>query len=111
MSKAITITEGAIQHLQKILHSKENVFGVRLGVKNSGCSGLSYILDFVSAPQAEDEIFESAGVKVVVDPKSLGYLEGTEIDCAREGLNQILKFNNPNVKSSCGCGESFNVEK
>lgn len=111
MSKAITITDSAVQHLQKILHSKENVFGVRLGVKDSGCSGLSYVIDFVSAPQAEDQIFEAGGLKVVVDPKSFGYLEGTEIDCTREGLNQTLQFNNPNVKSSCGCGESFNIEK
>ena len=81
--------------------------GIRLGVKTSGCSGMAYKLEFADAPEAEDMVFESHGVKVLVDPKSLPYLDGTELDYAKEGLNEGFKFNNPNVKDQCGCGESF----
>ena len=84
-------------------------FGIRLGVKTSGCSGMAYKLEFVDQTEAEDLVFESHGVRVVIDPKSLAYLEGTELDFVREGLNEGFKFNNPNVKDQCGCGESFNV--
>jgi iron-sulfur cluster assembly protein len=83
--------------------------GVRLGVKTTGCSGLAYKLEFVDQPADEDLAFDSFGVRVLVDPKSLPYIDGTELDYTREGLNEGFKFNNPNVKSECGCGESFKV--
>ena len=83
--------------------------GVRLGVKTSGCSGLAYVLEFVDEPEDDDEVFEDQGVKVIVDRKSLMHLDGTELDYGKEGLNEGFKFNNPNVKDACGCGESFKV--
>jgi iron-sulfur cluster assembly protein len=83
--------------------------GIRLGVRTTGCSGLAYKLEFVDQVASEDLRFESRGVQVFVDPKSLPYIDGTELDFAREGLNEGFKFNNPNVKSECGCGESFQV--
>ena len=82
---------------------------MRLGVKTSGCSGMAYVLEFADSIEDTDQVFESNGVKVIVDPKSLVYLDGTELDFAKEGLNEGFKFNNPNVKDACGCGESFNV--
>ena len=106
---AVTITEAAARHIQKFLTNRGKGLGIRLGVKPSGCSGMSYVLEFVDEAQAEDQVFEGHGVKVIVDPKSLLYLDGTELDFAREGLNEGFKFNNPNVKDACGCGESFNV--
>jgi len=83
--------------------------GLRLGVRTTGCSGLAYQLEYVDEAAAEDVMFESSGVKIFVDPKSLAYLDGTELDYAREGLNEGFKFQNPNVKDECGCGESFRV--
>jgi iron-sulfur cluster assembly protein len=83
--------------------------GLRLGVRTTGCSGLAYKIEYADDALPEDVKFESHGVTVVVDPKSLPYLDGTELDFAREGLNEGFKFNNPNVKDECGCGESFNV--
>lgn len=105
----VTITERAAKHVTAFLAKRGKGFGVRLGVRTSGCSGMAYKLEFVDTLSAEDLIFESNGVKVVVDPKSLPYLDGTELDYAREGLNEGFRFNNPNVKNECGCGESFNV--
>ena len=81
----------------------------RVGGRAAGCSGIAYKLEFGDEGLHEDAQCESHGGKVVVDPKSLPYLEGTELDFAREGLNEGFKFNNPNVKDACGCGESFNV--
>ncbi|GAB4290228.1 iron-sulfur cluster assembly protein IscA [Sulfurivermis fontis] len=106
---AITITEAAARHVQKFLTNRGKGVGIRLGVKPSGCSGMSYVLEFVDELQPEDQVFEGHGVKVIVDSKSMLYLDGTELDFAREGLNEGFKFNNPNVKDACGCGESFNV--
>jgi iron-sulfur cluster assembly protein len=83
--------------------------GLRLGVRTSGCSGMAYTLEFADEVGADDLQFESHGVKVLIDAKSLAYLDGTELDYTREGLNEGFKFNNPNVKNACGCGESFNV--
>jgi iron-sulfur cluster assembly protein len=106
---AITITEAAARHVQKFLTNRGKGLGIRLGVKPSGCSGMSYVLEFVDETQPEDQVFEGHGVKVIIDPKSLLYLDGTELDFTREGLNEGFRFNNPNVKDACGCGESFNV--
>jgi iron-sulfur cluster assembly protein len=82
---------------------------LRLGVRTTGCSGLAYELEYVDDVAPEDQMFESNGVKIFVDPKSLAYLDGTELDFVREGLNEGFKFQNPNMKDECGCGESFRV--
>ncbi len=106
---AITLTERAANHVQGFLAKRGKGMGLRLGVKTTGCSGLAYKLEYADAPNPEDVLFETNGVKVLVDPKSLPYIDGTELDFAREGLNEGFKFKNPNVKDECGCGESFNV--
>lgn len=106
---AITLTETAATRVQKFLASRGKGVGLRLGVKTSGCSGMSYTLEFVDEAAPEDLVFDSNGVKVLVDPTSLVYLDGTELDFAKEGLNEGFKFNNPNAAANCGCGESFSV--
>jgi len=106
---AITMTEAAAQHVERSLPGRGTGDGIRLGVRTTGCSGLAYVLEFVDQVQDSDEVFESHGVKVFVDPKSLVYIDGTELDFVKEGLNEGFKFNNPNVRGECGCGESFNV--
>jgi len=106
---SITLTERAAQHVQTFLARRGKGIGLRVGVRTSGCSGMAYKLEYADVMNPDDHAFESHGVKVVVDPKSLPYLEGTELDFAREGLNEGFKFRNPNVKDECGCGESFNV--
>jgi len=106
---AITLTEKAAQHVSKFLVRRGKGLGLRLGVRTTGCLGLAYKLEYVDALATEDQVFESHGVKVIVDPKSLAYIDGTELDFAREGLNEGFKFNNPNVKDECGCGESFRI--
>ncbi|MBN0989150.1 MULTISPECIES: iron-sulfur cluster assembly protein IscA [Amphritea] len=106
---AITMTPAASDHVSKYLKTRGHGFGIRLGVRTSGCSGMAYVLEFVDDIQDEDKVFESDGVNVVIDPKSLLYLDGTELDFVKEGLNEGFKFNNPNVKNECGCGESFNI--
>jgi len=80
-----------------------------LGVRTTGCSGLSYVLEFVDSTEAEDAVFQCGDVKLVIDPKSLLYLDGTELDYVKEGLNEGFEFKNPNVKDECGCGESFHI--
>jgi iron-sulfur cluster assembly protein len=106
---AITITESAARHVQQFLNNRGQGVGIRLGVRTSGCSGMAYEMEFADEVGADDLVFEDRGVKVVIDPKSLVYLDGTEVDYAKEGLNEGFKFNNPNVKNECGCGESFVV--
>jgi iron-sulfur cluster assembly protein len=105
----ITITEAAANRVQAFLANRGKGLGIRLSVRTSGCSGMAYEMEFVDEVQEDDQVFEDRGVQVVIDPKSLVYLDGTEVDYAREGLNEGFKFNNPNAKSECGCGESFNV--
>lgn len=106
---AITLTDRAAQHVQNYLAKRGKGVGVRFGVRTTGCSGMAYKLEFVDAVSEADQTFESHGVKVFVDPKSLVYIDGTELDFVREGLNEGFKFNNPKEKDTCGCGESFNV--
>ncbi len=106
---AITMTQAAAAHVARSLARRGKGLGVRLGVKTTGCSGLSYMLEFVDEAAPEDKTFEQHGVKLLVDPKSLPYLEGTELDFVREGLNEGFKFHNPNERDHCGCGESFRV--
>ena len=105
---SVTLTPRAAQRVLGLL-SKRGGIGMRLAVKTSGCSGMAYALEFADAEQEGDLRFDSHGVTVLVDPRSLPYLHGTELDFVREGLNEGFKFNNPNVKNQCGCGESFNV--
>ncbi len=105
----ITITEAAANRVQAFLANRGKGLGIRLSVRTSGCSGMAYEMEFVDELQEDDQVFEDRGVQVIVDSKSLVYLDGTEVDYAREGLNEGFKFNNPNAKSECGCGESFNV--
>jgi iron-sulfur cluster assembly protein len=106
---AVTLTERAATHVAGFMAKRGKGVGLRLGVRTSGCSGMAYKLEYADELNPEDITFESHGVRVVVDPKSLPYLEGTELDFTREGLNEGFRFNNPNVKDECGCGESFNV--
>ena len=106
---AITLTEPAANHVSGFLSKRGKGVGLRLGVRTTGCSGMAYKLEFADGVNPDDLEFESHGVKVLVDPKSLPYIDGTELDYAKEGLNEGFKFRNPNVKDECGCGESFNV--
>jgi iron-sulfur cluster assembly protein len=106
---AITLTETAAKHVASHLAKRGRGIGLRLGVRTSGCSGMAYKLEYADELKPGDLTFHSQGVSVFVDPKSLPYIDGMELDFAREGLNEGFKFNNPNVKDECGCGESFNV--
>ena len=105
----ITITENAAKHINNYLTKRGKGLGVRLGVKTSGCSGMAYNLEFVDEAKEDDLIFEEHGARIYIDPKSLVYLDGTQVDYTKEGLQEGFKFENPNVKDSCGCGESFHV--
>jgi len=106
---AIQLTDEAANRVQQYLENRGKGIGLRLGVKTTGCSGMAYVIEFVDELESDDSVFESNGVKVVVDPKSLIFLDGTEVDFAKEGLNEGFQFNNPNAKDECGCGESFTV--
>ena len=106
---SVTLTEAAAKHVQKYLARRGKGVGLRLGVKTSGCSSMAYKLEFADQVEPDDKVWESFGVKVLVDEKSLPYLDGTELDYTREGLQEGFKFHNPNEKSRCGCGESFQI--
>ena len=105
----ITFTETAADRVKTYLAGRGKGVGLRLGVKTSGCSGMAYVMEFVDAADADDAVFEDHGVQVFIDPKSLLYLDGTEVDYGKEGLNECFKFTNPNANGECGCGESFTV--
>lgn len=105
----ITLTATAAERVKNFMASRGKGVGLRLAVRTTGCSGLAYVLEFVDEIAEGDQVYEDHGVKVIVDAKSLVYLDGTQLDFTREGLNEGFKFNNPNVKDMCGCGESFNV--
>ena len=106
---SITLTETAAKHVASHMAKRGRGIGLRVGVRTSGCSGMAYKLEYADDQRPDDLAFESQGVKLFVDPKSLPYVDGMELDFAREGLNEGFKFNNPNVKDECGCGESFNI--
>lgn len=106
---AITLTETAAKHVKNFITKRGKGVGLRLGVRTTGCSGMAYKLEFADVVNDDDVQFDSQGVTVLVDAKSLPYLDGMELDFQREGLNEGFKFNNPNVKNECGCGESFQV--
>ena len=106
---AIQLTEVAAKRVRSFLDNRGKGIGLRIGIKTTGCSGMAYVLEFVDEMTDEDSVFESQGVKIIVDPKSMIYLDGTEVDFAKEGLNEGFQFRNPNAKDECGCGESFTV--
>lgn len=106
---AITLTDNAALRVDKFIKNRGRGIGLRLGVKTTGCSGLAYKLEFVDDINPDDAVFESHGIKIIVDQKSLQYIDGTALDYTKEGLQEGFKFTNPNVKDECGCGESFTV--
>lgn len=106
---ALTITETAAKHVVSQLENRGKGLGIRVAITTTGCSGMAYVLEFVDELDPADEVFEDHGVKIVVDPKSLVYIDGTEMDFVKVGVNEGFEFKNPNVKGECGCGESFSV--
>ncbi|NNJ71597.1 MAG: iron-sulfur cluster assembly protein IscA [Enterobacterales bacterium] len=106
---AIKMSDAATERVKHFLSNRGSGIGVRLGVTTTGCSGLAYLIEFVDDVNADDRVFENDGFSVIVDQKSLVYLDGTEVDFIREGLNEGFEFKNPNQKGECGCGESFTV--
>ena len=106
---SVTLTPAAARHVARFIANRGQGAGVRLGVRNAGCSGMAYKLEYADQQAPGDVVFEEHGVKLFVDPKSLPFLDGTELDYVRDGLNETFKFNNPQEKARCGCGESFRV--
>jgi iron-sulfur cluster assembly protein len=106
---AITLTAAAASHVRDFLAQHPGGIALKIGLRTSGCSGYMYDLDFVEEIGSDDLVFEDHGVKLVVDKKNLPFLDGTELDYRREGLNEGFAFNNPNAATQCGCGESFGV--
>lgn len=106
---AISLTSAAADRVQSFLARRGHGVGLRLGVKKTGCSGFSYVVNYADELGEDDVVFEQHGVKVIVDRQALGYIDGTEVDFVRQGLNESFRFRNPNVKGECGCGESFTV--
>lgn len=107
---AITLTDSAAQHVQKMLAQRQQGIGLRLATKKSGCTGFAYVVDFADVIEQSDQVFESNGVKIVVNAASLPMLDGMTLDFVRENvLNEGFEFINPNIKDMCGCGESFSV--
>ena len=106
---SVSLTESAANRVTSFLANRGKGVGLRLGVRTSACSGMAYVLEFADVINEDDVVFEDHGVKVIIDGKSIVYLDGTEVDFVKEGLNEGFKFNNPNVNSECGCGESFHV--
>jgi iron-sulfur cluster assembly protein len=106
---SISLTPSAAERVRTFMSSRGKGIGLRLGIKQTGCSGYAYVVSYADQIGADDVVFEEAGVKVVVDREALRFVDGTEIDFVRTGLNEAFRFRNPNVKGECGCGESFNV--
>ena len=106
---SVSLTPSAAERVRSFLEKRGSGVGLRLGVKKTGCSGFAYVVNYADEVAAGDVVFEDQGVKVIVDSESLRYVDGTEIDFVRQGLNEAFKFRNPNVRGECGCGESFNV--
>ena len=106
---AITLSDTAAERVRRFLDARGHGRGLRLAVKKTGCSGFAYVVDLEDEIAEDDRVFESNGVSIIVDPRSLPMVEGTHVDFARDGLNETFTYDNPNVKSLCGCGESFGV--
>ncbi|MGH8620661.1 MAG: HesB/IscA family protein [Burkholderiales bacterium] len=107
---AIQLTRDAARQIRKQLTERGRGIGLRVGVKDVGCSGFGYTYDFADEMRADDRLFEAHDAKVVVDAKSLEFLDGSTLDYVKEGLKRVFKFTNPNVDATCGCGESFSVK-
>jgi len=105
----ISITEPAAKHVNANLESHGHGLGIRVGVTTTGCSGMAYVLEFVDKLDVGNQVFEDHGVKIIVDPKSLLYIDGNEMDFVKQGVNEGFEFKNPNAKAECGCGESFSI--
>lgn len=106
---AISLTTAAAERVRSFLSRRGHGLGLRLSVKKTGCSGFAYVVNYADDIGTDDVVFEDHGVKVIVDRPSLGYIDGTEVDFVKQGLNEAFRFRNPNVKGECGCGESFSV--
>lgn len=106
---AITMTEAAAKHVSSQLKGRGKGLGIRVGITTTGCSGMAYVLEFVDELESADKVFEDHGIKIIVDPKSLLYIDGTEMDFVKVGVNEGFEFKNPNARGECGCGESFSV--
>jgi iron-sulfur cluster assembly protein len=106
---AITLTPSAADRVRHFIAARGEGLGLRLGVRKTGCSGFAYVVNYADEIKDDDRVFESEGVKVIVDAGSLALVDGTEIDFVRHGLSEAFRFRNPNVKGECGCGESFSV--
>ena len=107
---AVTLTDAAARHISGMINKRGHGLGIRIGTKKSGCTGFAYEVDYADQVDDSDQIFESHGVKVIVDADSLPRIDGTEVDFVKSSLlNEGFEFRNPNVKDACGCGESFNV--
>ena len=106
---AVELSEVAAKRVEHFLANRGKGIGLRLGVKTTGCSGMAYIIEFADELRSDDQVFECRGVKVVIDAKSLIFLDGTQVDFGKDGLNEGFLFKNPNAKDACGCGESFTV--
>jgi iron-sulfur cluster assembly protein len=106
---AISLTESAATRVKSFLAARGQGFGLRLGVRKTGCSGFAYVVNYADDVRDDDIVFENQGVKVYVDPASLALIDGTVVDFVKQGLNEAFRFRNPNVKGECGCGESFSV--
>ncbi|KFX07823.1 MULTISPECIES: Fe-S cluster assembly scaffold SufA [Pectobacterium] len=107
--QGLTLTDSAVKQIKNLMTQDEAVQGLRLGVKQSGCAGFGYVLDLVQEFETDDLVFERDGAKLYVPLKAMPFIDGTELDFVREGLNQIFKFNNPRAQHACGCGESFGI--
>ena len=105
----ISLTQAAASHVSGQLEDRGHGIGIRVGIKTTGCSGMAYVLEFVDKLEVGDSVFEDQGFKIIVDPKSLLYVDGTEMDYVKQGVNEGFEFSNPNAKGECGCGESFSV--
>jgi iron-sulfur cluster assembly protein len=106
---SVSLTESAAERVRSFIDKRGQGVGLRLGVRKTGCSGFAYVVSYADEVGTGDVVFEDRGVKVIVDAESLRFVDGTEIDFARHGLNEAFKFRNPNVRGECGCGESFSV--
>lgn len=106
----ITLTDSAHAKALSAINSREGTIGLRVGVRTTGCSGMAYVLEFVDTLEEWDKVFDNNGVKIIVDEKSLAYLNGLEMDYVKKGLNEGFEFINPNATGECGCGESFTVK-
>ena len=106
---AISLTASAADRVRSFIAGRAQALGLRLGVRKTGCSGFAYVINYAEDSRPDDVVFEDQGVKVYVDRDSLSYIDGTQVDFVRQGLNEAFRFKNPNTKGECGCGESFTV--